>query len=249
MGYSTRHYARSYVGGGGTPEGLKLLLIANVAVYLLQMFGLNDILMSLFAAQVPGGFGTFYPWQIVTYMFLHGGFLHIGFNMLMLWMFGRELEWTWGRRKFLQYYFFCGIGAGICIIVLGLLSGDPRPTIGASGAIYGVFLASAMLWPDREVLIYFLFPIKMKYLVALLGAFALFGSFNSGGTISNIGHLGGLLAGYVYFKMGGLGRINFSPMASAQDAYKSWKLRRAKKKFQVYMKKHGHRSDRDPWVN
>lgn len=249
MGYATRDYARSSSGGrGSTPDGVKLLLLANIAVFLLQEFGLGTFLAEWFAV-IPAMVVTRLAlWQVVSYMFLHGGLLHIGFNMLMLWMFGRELEWTWGRQRFLQYYFFCGIGAGICIVLTNYLFGNPNSyTIGASGAVYGLLLASAMLWPDREVLIYFLFPIKMKYLVGLLGLFALFGSTNLNSTTSNIGHLGGLLAGFLFFRMGGLKTINFSPLAQAGEAYRAWKLQRAKRKFQVYMKKHG--SGRGPHIH
>ena len=87
-------------------------------------------------------------------MFLHGGIWHILWNMLALWMFGAEIEQTWGTRRFLRMYFFCGVGAGICVVILNYLFGSPHvSTIGSSGAIYGILLISAMLWPDRGDLI------------------------------------------------------------------------------------------------
>ena len=111
-------------------------------------------------------------WQLVTYMFLHSlqSFWHILFNMLTLWMFGSPVEETWGTRRFLQYYFLCGVGAGVCVVVANLAFGDPyQRVIGASGAIYGLLLAYGMLFPNQEVLFAFLFPIKAKYMVMIFG--------------------------------------------------------------------------------
>src|SRR5207244_9281421 len=113
--------------------------------------------------------------QLFTYMFLHdpGGFGHILFNMLALWMFGADLERHWGTRKFLKFYFLCGIGAGLCVVVGNYLFGNPLTrTIGASGAIYGLLMAFGVLWPDRTVLFSFLFPIKAKYFVMIIGGIA-----------------------------------------------------------------------------
>ena len=114
-------------------------------------------------------------WQLFTYLFLHSlaspG--HILFNMLGLWMFGAPIEETWGTRRFLQYYFLCGVGAGICVVAAALaFGGASQPTIGASGAIYGLLLAFGMLFPEQEILVMFLFPIKAKYMVMIFGAIA-----------------------------------------------------------------------------
>ena len=117
----------------------------------------------------------FFVWQLATYLFLHGGFGHIIWNMLALWMFGADLEQIWGTRRFLQFYFFCGIGAGICVVLVNYVLpwGNPAiPTIGSSGAIFGILLAYAMLFPDRDILFGFLFPIKVKYFVMIIGAIA-----------------------------------------------------------------------------
>lgn len=254
MAYGTRSIARGYVfSGGSLPPGIRALLISNVAIFLLQFF----------ARFLPGGaalsgiFGLlelrpvnvvthFYLWQLVTYMFLHAGIWHILFNMLALWMFGCELEGLWGKRRFLQFYFFCGVGAGMCVVVGNYLFGDPGiPTVGSSGAIYGVLLVSAVLWPDRTILFSFLFPIKMKYFVMIIGAIAFLNSFNSGSTVSNVAHLGGMLFGYAFLKMPRT--RGFDPLGTLREWYRSYKLARAKKKFQVYLRKKG--SDRGPWVN
>jgi len=249
MAYSTRSFARPYIGVPGLPRGIRWLIIVNVAVFLLQWFSQGTSLgrvfgsLALTPAQV---FPHFYVWQLVTYMFLHGGIWHILWNMLALWMFGADVEQTWGTERFLQYYFFCGIGAGICVVVLNYLFGNPHvPTVGSSGAIYGILLACAMLWPDRVILFSFLIPIKMKYFVMIIGGIAFLNSFNVNSGVSDVAHLGGMAFGYLFLK---LPRVRgFDPGAAVGQAYKDWKLARAKKKFQVYLKK--QRSDRGPWVN
>ncbi|MEQ1883995.1 MAG: rhomboid family intramembrane serine protease [Bryobacteraceae bacterium] len=249
MAIGTRSYARSYSMSGGIPPGVRSLLIANVAVFLVQFFGgrfldeVFDYLKLIPAAVVK----LFFIWQLGTYMFLHAGIMHILFNMLALWWFGAELERVWGTRRFLQYYFFCGIGAGICVVVGNYLFGNPAvATVGASGAIYGVLLASAILWPDREMLFYFLFPIKMKYFVMLIGAIAFLNSFNSASRVSDVAHLGGLLFGYLFLRTANPRSRGFNPLGFFRDQYRQWKLARAKKKFQVYMRK---QNDHDRFVN
>jgi len=164
--------------------------------------------------------------------------------MLALWMFGTEFELLWGTRRFLRFYFFCAAGAGLCVVVLNYLPfGNPDIlTIGSSGAIYGILLASAVMWPDRQMLFYFLIPIKKKYFVMIIGAIAFFNSFNPTSPVSDVAHLGGMLFGYVFIK---LPRIRSAdPMGSLQNYYQNWKLARAKKKFQVYMRKQGSGRDR-----
>jgi membrane associated rhomboid family serine protease len=254
MGIGSRTYAQPYASRGGLPYGIKMLLIANTVVFLLQQLPgpISDILgyLQLYPRMVVNLFAV---WQLVTYMFLHGGILHILFNMLTLWMFGRELEEAWGTRRFLNFYFICGIGAGICIVLFNYVLpwGNPSiPTIGASGAIYGVLLASAVMWPDRIIYFNFLFPIKMKWLVILYGVIAFYGSLGAGGGVSNIGHLGGLLVGFVYLKTPAMRR--FDVMASVRRQYKEWKLARAKRKFQVYLRKQDGKkqgSNSGPWIN
>jgi membrane associated rhomboid family serine protease len=249
MAYSTRSYARPYIGVPGLPRGIKWLVIVNVAVFLLQWFSQGTALASVFGylALTPVQVVTrFYIWQLATYMFLHGGIWHILWNMLALWMFGSDVEQTWGTDRFLKFYFFCGIGAGICVVVLNYLFGNPRvATLGSSGAIYGILLVCAMLWPDRVILFSFLIPIKMKYFVMIIGAIAFLNSFNVNSGVSDVAHLGGMAFGYLFLKMP---RVKgFDPGAAIGQVYKDWKLARAKKKFQVYLKKQG--SDRGPWVN
>jgi membrane associated rhomboid family serine protease len=132
-------------------------------------------------------------------MLLHGGLLHLGFNMLALWMFGRDLEYDWGSREFLKYYFICGIGAGL--VTLAALWGRPTYTIGASGAIYGILLAFGMAYPNRYIFLWFLVPIKAKYFVILFGALELLASLSSTQDgVAHLTHLGGLVIGFLYLK-------------------------------------------------
>lgn len=239
------------------PQGVKWLILTNVAVYLIYFFG------SFFRGDEILGFLKLVPvevlhgavWQPVTYLFLHslGGPGHILFNMLALWMFGAPIEETWGTKRFLQYYFLCGIGAGLCVVVANMLWGNPGVAVlGASGAIYGLLLAFGMLFPEQEILIAFLFPIKAKYMVMIFGGIAFVFSFQRGSTVSNLAHLGGMIFGFLYIRtqLGAKRRKAVAGPGFSFDLGRRWKeykLQRAKKKFQVYMKKHD--SGRGPRVN
>ena len=252
MRYDTRYRSRSSLFNWSFPTGVKWLVISNVVIFVIYFF------VSRFA-----GDGLFIPlklipamvmhgaiWQLATYLFLHstGDFFHIVFNMLALWMFGAPVEETWGTRRFLQYYFICGIGAGICVVAANMLFGNPyQPTIGASGAIYGLLLAFGMLFPNQTVLFSFLFPIKAKYMVMIFGAIAFLSSFQTGSTVSNLAHLGGMLFGFGYMKTQFGSRLGGNFDFAFQRRWKEYKLLRARKKFKVYLKRHG--SDKDPWVN
>ena len=231
---------------GYFPRGIKWLLISNTAVFLiwtLGPIGFQQDVLNYFALNKVISIRL--VWQLFTYLFLHGGVFHLVFNMLALWMFGSPLESDWGTRRFLRYYFICGVGAGLFDLVLNLILGGGRPTIGASGAIYGVLLAFGVCYPEQTVLMNFLFPIKAKYMVAIYAAIALYSSLGVNSGVSNIAHLGGMVVGFVYLKTR-LPRMNVR-MPDWQGAYRQWKLERAKRKFQVYMKKHGKQGG--PWVN
>ncbi len=227
------------------PPGLKWLIIANVAVFVVYFAGGGAVqrnLTVLFALYAEGAVRSLFVWQIFTYMFLHGGITHLLFNMLTLWFFGTQLERDWGTRRFLKYYFLCGMAAGVCVLAVNMAIGDwVRPTIGASGAIFGVLVAFGVLYPNQTVLMNFLFPIKAKYMVMIYAAIELLMTLGPNTGISTIAHLGGMAFGYVYLK----GRLPRIKLPDAGAAYRQWKLQRAKKKFQVYMRKHG----RGPWVN
>ena len=155
--------------GGSLPSAVKWLLIANGVVFALQLL-LSGALYELTGLRFVDLFGLRpawviergWVWQVLTYMFLHGGFFHLLFNMFVLWMFGTEIEWLWGRRGFARYYILCGLGAAALSFVFNYGS----VVIGASGAVLGVLLAFGMLFPNQYVYIWFLLPIKAKYLVA-----------------------------------------------------------------------------------
>lgn len=243
MAYSTRSYARSYSDSGGLPPAIKWLLIVNVGIYLIQFFGelaRAPSVSALFMLVPRDVVSHFFIWQLVTYMFLHGGVFHVAFNMFALWIFGVQLEQAFGTRKFLNFYFLCGIGAGVCVVLAAYLFGNPGiPTLGSSGAIYGVLMASAVLWPDQIILMFFVFPIKMRYYVMVVGAIAFLGTFTPNSGVSDVAHLSGLGFGYLYVKMRRVRGFQFDPVGMARDRYKAWKLARAKRRFQVYLKKNG----------
>jgi len=201
------------------PPVIKLLLLSNVTIYIIfnlllsgysvgnvsfdviitKYFALNPLKPVLFNENGQILQLSFYPWQLVTYMFLHGGFFHLLLNMLALWMFGAELENTWGQKRFLTYYMLCGVGAGVCNLLIAPLFTTVGPTVGASGAIYGILVAFGYLFPNRNIYIYGLIPVKAKYLVILymlIELFSVAGGSNSG--IAHMAHLGGGVIGLVY---------------------------------------------------
>ncbi len=195
------------------PPVIKFLLIANVAVFLLiKLVGgltyqgegqLSSVVTEYFALW-PFEI-NFFPWQLITYQFMHFDFFHLLFNMLALWMFGVEIEHMWGSRKFGTYYILCGIVAGIThLIVTPLLSAKLGPTIGASGSIMGVLLAFGMTFPTRPVLMFpIFFPIPARYFVILYAGLDLMnGLFATNSGIAHFAHLGGALGGFLLIKFG-----------------------------------------------
>lgn len=196
------------IGGPLTPV-VKKIMILNGAVFIIQQIaGLKypGYLEGLFGLHHAGFIMEFKLWQIVTYMFLHGGWFHIIFNLIGLWMFAGELEQLWGSSRFLRYYLITGIGAGVFIALMNFILYSEYQiqavTIGASGAIYAILLAYGMTWPNRQVLLYFVIPVKVKYLVIVFGLIEFFGTLSTaagtGGNVSHIGHLGGLISGLIY---------------------------------------------------
>ena len=240
---------------------VKLLLISNFAVFILEAFtyyfwgvnGYNWILkgFGLVPAGVVPGLRI---WQPVTYLFLHdiGDIWHILLNMFMLWMFGRELELVWGRDRFLRYYFLTGVGAGILNVVVRTVPAlwthqfSFVPTIGASGAIFGILIACAILFPDRKA---YLFPIpvaiKMKWIVAIMATLTFLGTLGLGeGNVSHLCHLGGMAIGYLYLRRD-------SYLYRLRNEMSDWRFERNRRKFEVYINKHKNDppSRPDRWVN
>ena len=217
--------------GGPITRAVKALIFINVGIFGLQLLSrAADIqLLEAYFGLMPRRIThEFMIWQFVSYMFLHDShqFFHIFINMFTLYMFGNDLERVWGSKRFLRYYFVTGIGAGLCSYLLGVNS--VTVTIGASGAIYGLLLAYGLLYPNRLVYLYLLFPIKVKWLVIIMGALAFLSSITgSEPGVSNIAHLGGLLVGYVFLK---------GPGWVQQLQFYQANRRRAemKKQFEVY---------------
>jgi len=257
---------RNYPGGGGyrmqlggfvTPA-IRNIVIACTAVFLVQTLlmlfsrGASAVMLREFGL-VPHLFTHgLRLWQPATYLFLHGGLWHLLFNMLALWMFGCDIERSWGRRRFYNYFFLTGIGAGLMNVVVKTVM-DPQglgsaaiPTIGASGAIYGVLLAAAILFPDRRIwLIPFPVMIPMRIYVLGMGAIAFFSTLGAGGdNISHVSHLGGMLVGYLFLRRG-------SWFFRARNSFSDWQRHRARRRFEVYMRKHRDEppSRPDHWVN
>jgi membrane associated rhomboid family serine protease len=185
-----------------TPPVVKNLVIVNALFWLAATLipRIDGFLISHLAL-FPVGSPWFHSWQVVTYMFLHGGFGHLFFNMFALWMFGRSLEYDLGSKRFLIYYMVCGIGAGLIQLLVAWLAGSPAnvPTVGASGAIFGVLLAFGMLHPNDVIML--IFPpiaLKAKWFVVIYGALELvFGISGRMDGVAHFAHVGGMLWGFL----------------------------------------------------
>lgn len=257
MGFASRSYAPPSLPSVG--NGVKWLLISNISLFVLgfalaRTGGLQYL--KYFALEPRAVLQGFALWQPFTYLFLHDpyGFSHILINMLVLYMFGSTLESTWGTQRFLKYYFICGVGAGLCVVFANLFFGslDTR-TIGASGAIYGLIIAYGVLFPDATILFMFLFPMKAKYFVMIIGAITFMSSMaGSADGVSHFAHLGGMVVGFFYLRSQLMSRRTRTSGVGiyerARHRYKDWKFQRAKKKFQVYLKKERD-TPPDRWVH
>ena len=240
------------------PTIVKHLLIINVLMFLAYItltrfhIDLNDILgLHFFKAS------DFRIYQLVTYMFMHGNFGHLFFNMFALWMFGNTLENIWGSKRFLLFYMVCGIGAGLCqelvqyiqyatslaqyeTVNMGgrIISMDSylnmMTTVGASGAIYGLLLAFGMMFPDSRIYLYFLFPIKAKWFVIGYAVLELILGFQGVDNVAHFAHLGGMLFGLLlilYWRKHPAGPDkNFRKL---KDIFQSWK-RKSQMKYTRY---------------
>jgi membrane associated rhomboid family serine protease len=251
MGLDSRDYYRPSGLGGFSffPPVLKKLLFANGIVFFIQLisqmivygytsdgytlsyeyfltkyFALNPIL-------TIGDHNNFYIWQLLTYQFMHANLSHIFFNMLMLWMFGMEIENIMGSKKFLIFYLACGFGAGLIQLFLSpLFEGGMGPTIGASGAVFGVMIAFAMYFPDRYVFLYFLIPVKAKYLIAFLVVIE-FMSVGNQSIVAHLAHLGGAITAFFFILYDRRKRISagniFGSFKKSNNGFSSSSLRNA----------------------
>jgi membrane associated rhomboid family serine protease len=248
-------------------KAVKWLVIINAGVY----FGL--LVLSLASRQTAGvitAYGALVPaavvhgfiYQVVTYAFLHGGIMHILGNMFVLWMFGSQIEMDLGTRQFLEFYFWCVMGAALVTIAVSyapFVGVDPMtPTIGASGGVFGIYAAFGMIHGEQEIMLFPLpFQMKAKYFVwiLILVTLALAIAQAAGSRSASIAytcHLGGLLFGYIYLKFlprRGLRFLFSERYYGTRNAYYKWKRRRAAKKFEVYMRQHKREDYFDQYGN
>jgi len=179
---------------------VKYLMIINAGLWLLTVLAgrLENWAIYQEMALTPAlVFPGFHLWQVFTYMWFHSlsDFTHILFNMLFLWMFGGVLEQNWGSRAFLRFYLICGTGAGIVVFIVGYLFYPTVPTVGASGAIYGLVAAWAISYPDRMIYLFGLIPIRGRYFALFPIGYAVLDFIVGGSGISHAAHLGGLAIG------------------------------------------------------
>ena len=234
-------------------RAVKWLVIINAAVFLLvavlEQFSSNlGETVSYYFALRPLLVLHGFLWQAVSYSFLHVGVLHILFNMLWLWWFGAQLELDWGYRKFLEFYFFCVIGAALTTIVVSYTGfggiTPATPTVGASGGILGILMAFGMLYGDQEIWLFPIpFSVKARYFVVGIVFLTLYGAITAtrhrGESVAYVAHLGGLLFGYLYVRFlprRGLSYATSEKYFGLRNSYYRWKRKRAARKFEVYMK-------------
>jgi len=188
------------IGPGSISPIIKYLVITNGIIFLLQ--SVSSIHLESIFGLIPARIFSDFPnnlyclYQTVSYMFFHAGFFHILFNMFALWMFGTEIEYKWGSKPFLKYYFYCGLGGAFLSLIFNY--NLAHPIIGASGAIYGILAAYWLMFPDRYLLIFFLFPMKVRWAIPL---FAILNFVASGPNVAHLAHLGGALVGLAYVKL------------------------------------------------
>jgi membrane associated rhomboid family serine protease len=258
MGSYGRSYGFRTNWKGFVTPAIKTIVLICTGVFLIQtLVGLflprfSDPLLETFGLVPRAVTHGLRIWQPLTYLFLHGGLWHLLLNMLFLWMFGVDLERAWGTRRFWNYFLVTGIGAGLVNVLVKTVL-DPHgiassliPTIGASGAIYAVLVAAAIIFPDRQVwLIPFPVHIPMKIYVIAAVAIEFFLTLGAGGdNVSHVTHLGGIAIGYIYLRRG-------SFMYRARNSYLDWKRKRARRKFEVYARDHRDEppSRPDNWLN
>jgi len=189
-------YRGRSIGPGAVSPFIKLMMITNIAIFMIQE--LFNLPLREFFGLTPDRFFSEFPnllFQPLTYMFLHADFWHVFFNMFVLWMFGTEIEFTWGKRSFAKFYILAGLSGAILTLIFQ--SELPVPVVGASAAIYGVLIAYWLMFPQRHVYLYFLFPIKVKWFIP---AYMLLGFLAWSPNIAHFAHLGGAIFGLIFVK-------------------------------------------------
>lgn len=197
--YQERSYSQSSsmsFGPGLMSPVIRAIIIASVALFIGQYFfpvltDFGGLTPTLFLRDFP-----FRGYELVTYIFLHAGIFHIFFNLFTLWMFGTEVEYTLGRSTFLWFFFACGIAGGLLHLLVW--PSAEAVLVGASGAIYGVMVAYWLMFPDRHLYLYFLFPVKVKYAIP---GMMLVGFLFAAPNVAHMAHLGGAVCGFLFLKV------------------------------------------------
>jgi membrane associated rhomboid family serine protease len=230
-------------GPGPWTPAVRLIILTNVVVFLATLV-MPQLILGLFGLSPQDVLTGGRIWEPVTYLFVHSprSFGHILFNMLAVWMFGVELERRWGTVAFARYYFVTGIGAGLTTVLVSLLPFEATApvyyttTVGASGAVYGLLLAWAMIFPHRQILFMLIFPVPARIFVLILGAIAFLSALGAGGgPVAHMTHLGGLVVGWIYLKGPKNMRLDL------QYHLTRWRMERMRRRFDV------HRGGRDNW--
>lgn len=221
------------IGPGSISPVIKYLIITNGIFFVIQ--GLSSLPLTRYLGLTPALFFSDFPnllFQPVTYMFLHGGFFHILFNMFALWMFGTEIEHTWGGKRFFKYYMYCGLGGAMLSLMFNY--NMTVPIVGASGAVYGILAAYWLMFPDRYILIFFIFPMKVRWAIPLFG---LINFVAAGPNVAHLAHLGGALVGFILLKadwrLSGLG----NRFKSLRHKQKNAKLEKNRHKAEEVMQR------------
>ncbi|MCB9488047.1 MAG: rhomboid family intramembrane serine protease [Deltaproteobacteria bacterium] len=222
-------------GPGMTPV-VRAFIMACAAVYVLQILAPQ---VMIYFALIPAQFFSGYIWQLVSFNFLHGPLMHILMNLFMIWMFGSEIEMMMGRRRFIILMAVSGMGAGFCQALFSVLGGGPEaqiPIIGASGIVFGLLLVYGMTWPNRQVLVMFIIPMRVKWMVVIFGVIeflAVVGDRQPG--VAHLAHLGGMLFAYIFVRYDKV-------YMRLRRAYYERKLKRYRSRFSVH---EGGKKDRD----
>jgi membrane associated rhomboid family serine protease len=194
--YGNREYQGYRRQGSPLESVIVRLIIANAIMFILTMLPVGRQILAYLALTPKLVVTRGYVWQLVTYMFLHSSLMHIGLNMLVIWMFGRTLEQVWGSSRFLRFYFACGLGGAVFSFVFAFNT----PVIGASAAAYGILLAYAVMFPNQRLLIWFVIPVKARTLAIALALISLVMGIRGGGRIAHFAHLGGMAAALVMLR-------------------------------------------------
>jgi membrane associated rhomboid family serine protease len=233
------------LGPGPMTPAVRAIIFANVGAFLLTLVAPRTMI-DAFGLMPQAVVERAHVWQLVTYLFLHSptSFMHILFNMLLVWMFGVDLERRWGTIAFTKYYFVTGVGAGVSTIIASLLPLDATAstygavTIGASGAVYGLLMAWALFFPHRPILFMLMFPIPARVYALIMGAIAFISALGaSGSSVAHVAHLGGLVVGWLYLK----GPRDLR--AEVRYRLMKWRMDRMRRRFDV----HRGGRDHDKW--